>query len=272
MLLTWLALEEDAIVIELVACDVDGTLLFDYAPEIPPSTMEVIGRLIEQGIVFVPASGRAYDSLRKLFAPFADKIPFVANNGTVAYLNGEVAFRSVMERSLGEMLIDTILATGDCEALVTGANTSYVQPKNPRYITFLREELGFHITEVDDLKAIDEPFTKISTYYPSRIVDEGFWTDRFGGQCEIAAAGYGWVDMMPTGTNKAKAISVLLELLDVNPDNVVAFGDARNDCEMLKLAGHSIAMEAGDPRLIEIADRTTSSAERELARIILGEC
>ena len=254
--------------IELIACDVDGTLLFDYAPAIPESTLEVIGRLLDCGIEFVPASGRSYDSLCKLFSPFVDRMAFIANNGTVAYRDGQVAFRSIMDRALGEELIDAMLGAGDCEALVTGAHTSYAQPKNPAFIDFMRNDLGFHVTVVDDLKAVDEPFTKISAYYPSRIVDEQYWADRFGGRCAVASAGYGWVDTMPTGTSKATALAALLEQLGVRPENVAAFGDARNDCEMLQLAGCAIAMEAADPRLIQVADRTTPDAAAELASFL----
>ena len=76
--------------------------------------------------------------------------------------------------------------------------------------------------------------------------------------------------MMPIGTSKARALRAVLELLDIAPENIVAFGDARNDLEMLQMAGLSIAMEAADPRLIEIADRTTSDAESELRKILLS--
>ena len=254
--------------IELIACDVDGTLLFDYAPAIPTSTMDVIKRLVDSGIIFVPASGRAYDSLCRLFGPLATETALVANNGTIAYYKGEVVFRSVMDRALGDSLIDAMLANDDCEALVTGAHTSYMQPKSPEFPNFMRDSVGFDITIVDDLKAVDEPFTKISAYYPSRVVDEQFWVSRFGDQCSIATAGYGWVDAMPTGTSKATALTAVLELLGVAPENIAALGDARNDLEMLQMAGLSIAMEAGDPRVIEAADRIASNAEEALRRFL----
>lgn len=255
--------------IKLVACDVDGTLLFDYAPALPPATLEIIERLLDRGIVFVPASGRAYDSLCRLFGPLVNRMPVIANNGTIAYRGGEVVFRSVMDRALGEALIDAMLAAGDCEALVTGAHTSYAQPKDPGFIDFMRNTVGFDITVVDDLKAVDEPFTKISTYYPSRVVDEAYWTEKFGSRCSIASAGYGWVDAMPTGTSKARALSAVLDLLDIPPSNVVAFGDARNDLEMLQMVGLPFAMEWGDPRVIEAAGRTSSSAADEMVRLFL---
>ena len=254
--------------IEAIACDVDGTLLFDYAPALPASTLEVVGQLLDRGIVFMPASGRAYDSLCNLFGPLASRMPLIANNGTIAYRAGEVVFRSVMDRDLGDALIDAMLASDDCEALVTGARTSYMQPKNPEFYSFMRETVGFDITIVDDLKAIDEPYTKISAYYPTRVVDEKPWIERFGGQCSIATAGFGWLDVMPLGTSKARALTAVLEQLGIFPENVMAIGDARNDLEMLQLVGLAIAMEGGDSRTIEAADRTTASAERELRRLL----
>ena len=254
--------------IELVACDVDGTLLFDYAPALPASTLEVVKQLLDQGIMFVPASGRAHDSLCNLFGPLAQRMTLIANNGTIAYRDGEVVFRSVMDRALGDELIDAMLADDDCEALVTGARTSYMQPKSPDFIAFMRETVGFHITVVDDLKAVDEPYTKISAYYPSRIVDEKPWAARFGSRCSIATAGFGWLDVMPLGTSKARALAAVLEQLGVSPEHAMALGDARNDLEMLQLVGSSIAMEDGDPRTIEAADRTTASAEGELRKLL----
>lgn len=255
--------------VELVACDVDGTLLFDYAPALPEGTLEAIGLLLDSGIAFVPASGRAYDSLLRLFGPLAPRMPIIANNGTIAYRGGEVIFRSVMDRALGEELIDAMLAAGDCEALVTGAHTSYAQPKDPGFVDFMRETVGFDVTVVDDLKAVDEPFTKISTYYPSRVVDENYWVGKFGDRCSIASAGYGWVDAMPSGTSKARALAAVLEQLGVDPENAAALGDARNDLEMLQMVGLSIAMEQGDPRIVAAADKTTSSAVGELLKLVL---
>ena len=118
----------------------------------------------------------------------------------------------------------------------------------------LSNTIGFDVTVVDDLKAIDEPYTKISAYYPSRVVDETFWVERFGDRCSIAAAGFGWVDIMPIGTSKARALSAVLELLGIAPRNIVAFGDARNDLEMLQMAGTAVVMGDGMEKAKAVAD------------------
>mgnify|MGYP001753077294 FL=1 len=71
--------------IQLVVSDIDGTLLQDGANAIPPAIFEQIARLRERGIRFCPASGRQYTSLRKLFAPVADQLYYLCENGAVVY-------------------------------------------------------------------------------------------------------------------------------------------------------------------------------------------
>lgn len=67
--------------IKLVASDVDGTLVPDGTFEINPEIYDVIKKLKEKGITFAAASGRQYASLKKLFAPVADLILYIPDNG-----------------------------------------------------------------------------------------------------------------------------------------------------------------------------------------------
>ena len=65
----------------LIACDVDGTLLPAGQPELSDETVALIRRIVEAGIVFVPASGRQLTGLRKVFAPVGCVDAFVAEDG-----------------------------------------------------------------------------------------------------------------------------------------------------------------------------------------------
>ena len=68
--------------IKFIACDLDGTLL-DPQGNLPQGIFETIGKLHEQGILFCPASGRQLTALKKMFAPVADKILILAENGAI---------------------------------------------------------------------------------------------------------------------------------------------------------------------------------------------
>ena len=71
--------------IRLIACDIDGTLLPEGSTELEPAVYTQIRRLSERGIFFCPASGRQYSSLRRLFAPVADQLFYLCENGAVVY-------------------------------------------------------------------------------------------------------------------------------------------------------------------------------------------
>ena len=58
--------------IKLICSDIDGTLLQYGRKELEDEIFEQIRELHRRGILFCPASGRQYTSLRKLFAPVAD--------------------------------------------------------------------------------------------------------------------------------------------------------------------------------------------------------
>ena len=61
----------------------------------------------------------------------------MAENGTIVTVDDEVIFRATMERALGDEIICAILARDECEALVSGVEVSYLQPKTPEFTELL---------------------------------------------------------------------------------------------------------------------------------------
>ena len=48
-----------------------------------------------------------------------------------------------------------------------------------------------------------------------------------------------------------------MKKLGIHSDQIIAFGDAKNDLEMIKLAGHGVAMGNACDELKECADEVT---------------
>ena len=69
--------------VRLIATDIDGTLLEEAHMNLNPEYYDVIEKLVDQGLVFVAASGRNEASVRKILAPVQDKIWIVSQNGSV---------------------------------------------------------------------------------------------------------------------------------------------------------------------------------------------
>ena len=64
---------------------------------------------------------------------------------------------------------------------------------------------------------------------------------------------------MPKGTTKATALRELAQRLDINPQEIMAIGDANNDIEMLEFAGLGVAMGNSSDYVKKLADYVTDS-------------
>ena len=71
--------------IKMICSDIDGTLLQYGKKTLEAEILSQIKALSARGILFCPASGRQYTSLRKLFEPVADCCVFLCENGGVLY-------------------------------------------------------------------------------------------------------------------------------------------------------------------------------------------
>ena len=238
--------------IRLVASDIDGTLLPYGESDIPAEIFEEIDRLERKGILFAPASGRQYTSLRKLFAPVADKAPFLCENGAVVFGPGNpgpVLDKTVMDRALAEQLCRSIIALRGVDVLISGENTSYLCPKD-REIVDLMESKGNNITLIPRPEDVPEDIVKIAAYCPGRLEETWLalakpWKNHF----QVAVAGAEWVDF--TLADKGTGLTQLCAALGVELDEVMAFGDNFNDEAMLSIAGRPWIMEGAAPELKE---------------------
>lgn len=237
--------------IRLIASDIDGTLLLNGAVDIPQEIFAQISRLERKGILFCPASGRQYSSLRRLFAPVADRVPFLCENGAVVYgpgCPGPVLSKTMMDRTLAEKLSRDIIALPGVEVLISGANTSYLCPKDPAVVELVRYFVGNNTTLIPAPEDVPEDIVKVSAYCPGLMEETRRallpeWEGRF----RAAVAGSAWLDF--TLADKGLGLRRLCGALNINLDEVMAFGDNYNDLPMLELAGHPWMMDSAAEEL-----------------------
>ncbi|MFY9713782.1 MAG: HAD-IIB family hydrolase, partial [Microbacterium sp.] len=86
---------------------------------------------------------------------------------------------------------------------------------------------------------------------------------------EATLSGAPFVEVMAEGVTKATGLARLCEHLGVDRTDVVAFGDALNDVEMLRWAGHGVAMAGADLVVQDAADEIAASNDDDgVARVI----
>lgn len=237
--------------IRLIASDIDGTLLQKGERELSQKLFQQIFRLREKGILFCPASGRQYASLRRLFAPVANLLPFLCENGAVVFgpgSPGKVLGKTVMDRPLAEALCRDIMDLPGCDVLISGINTSYLCPRQTDLVDHMKFYVGNNVQLVSSPEQVPEDMVKVSAYCPrGAAAIEAEMTERWDGHFNAAIAGAPWLDF--TLADKGTGLKQLCAALDIALDEVMAFGDNYNDLPMLALAGQPYLMEGAAAEL-----------------------
>jgi len=238
--------------IRLIASDIDGTLLQSGQWSIEPTLFDEIRRLRAAGILFCPASGRQYSSLRRLFAPVAGELTYICENGSVVYgagSPGPVLGSTPMDQPLALELCRDIIRKPDCEVLISGADTSYLCPKEQVIVRHMVEKVRNNVVILERPEDVPEPILKVAAFCANgsqamRPVLEPAWSDK----CTVAIAGWEWLDF--TQTDKGAGLRLMCHALGIALDEVMAFGDNFNDAAMLETAGTAYLMESADQALL----------------------
>jgi Cof subfamily protein (haloacid dehalogenase superfamily) len=70
-------------------------------------------------------------------------------------------------------------------------------------------------------------------------------------------------DILPVNGSKAEGIKQLVKRLNINRENIYAFGDGLNDLEMIDFVGTGVAMGNAVGSLKEIADYITKPVDED---------
>lgn len=258
--------------IEFVATDLDGTLLRNGATTIAPETFEVIERFCETGAYFFGASGRPCSSMDFLFAPVADKMGYVCQNGCLAVWKDEIIYKQTMDHSLALEVCAMAEQTPGCLYLASGAKAAYAPSYEPGFIDYMRGDLGFVVNAVDKISDIPDDILVVSLFVKAEHNEEinQQFSDAFGKDCDVITSGNEWIDVLVKGVNKGRALAAVSEALGVDVANMAAFGDAENDRAMLELVGHPYLMEPHFESMNDLEARCApcSKVDDELLRLI----
>lgn len=255
---------------KLIASDIDGTLLQNGETAIREEFFRQARRLTQAGIAVCAASGRQYSSLRKLFAPMADEMYYICENGAVVYGKGKLLSRTAINREDALALCRDILERDGCELLISGTNMSYLCPKDENYPRMIRQFTGNNITILPCPEDTPEEMVKISAYCPAGAAGlEPLMRPRWEDQFQIAVAGHAWLDF--NVCNKGDGLRALCAALGIGMEDAMAFGDNYNDCPMLDAAGSAYLMASAAEPLRRRYPTQCARVEDILAQLPGGE-
>ncbi len=255
--------------LKLIASDLDGTLLQNGAQSLTDEAVRLIKALQNEGVIFTAASGRQYPNLCRLFGELSEQMAFICENGAYVVYKGEEIFSRAMDRELGEEIMKDIYSMEGCEVLLSGKNTSYLQPKTEAYLHRMKNIVKNNVTLVEDITKVEEPFLKISVCRLDGIeeVAEHFHTT-FGHRAKATVSGFAWLDFTAEDVNKGVALTALQQKLKLTPEETMVFGDNYNDLDMFSCAGTSYVMSAAVPEVKAYANAEAETVEEVLERLL----
>ena len=260
--------------IKLIASDMDGTLL-DENSQLPPETIDLIRELHQEGVHFCVTSGRRYDTLCEFFEPVVDIIDCVASNGCQVYTSGRLIDREIYSHA-AVLKLDRVVSMFDCLHLMVNDRTrSFLLDDEAKFERAVDKDLRNNI-RVNEIPAPDINILKGSIYCSDAayLMDMAYALDReLGTTFRFAPSDKRWIDVMPRYVSKATGFAQIMEHRGVAVEDTLAFGDAMNDYELMRLVGHPIAMANARYAVAQICERSIGSnaehaAQKEMRRIL----
>ena len=255
--------------IHYIALDMDGTIL-DKNYVLSPEVIKTLGQCRELGKKIVISTGRVYSSAIKHTAALDGVDGFVCSNGADVYDGaGQSIAQTHMDETLSRRLV-TISRGYDSHFHAFMADSWYYE-REKAYTQFYIRRSGLQGNHADFDNFGKLGFTKCmflddhERLEPIRIALE----EELKGVAQLMYSAPFMLEIVVNGVNKASGLLSFVKHWGGSLDEVIAFGDAGNDEDMLMAAGIGVAMGNAPDELKAKVDYTAPSVDDDGVAVFL---
>ncbi|EJU07523.1 Cof-type HAD-IIB family hydrolase [Fusobacterium hwasookii] len=236
---------------KLVVCDMDGTLLTSNH-RISDYTADIIKKIEDNGIKFMIATGRPYLDARHYRDSLELKSYLITSNGARAHDedNNPIVVENIPKEYVKRLLAYNV--GKDIHRNIYLNDDWIIEYEIDGLVEFHKESgYGFNIDDLN--KYENEEVAKVFFLGKNEDIEnlEKNMEKEFQNDLSITVSSPFCLEFMKKGVNKAETLKKVLKLLNIKPEEVIAFGDSMNDYEMLSLVGKPFIMGNGNKRLME---------------------
>lgn len=240
---------------KMILTDLDGTLLCSDG-SISERTRSVLKRCQDRGIYIVIATARNWIGAERYIEEIQSDYE-ITTDGTLIHRHGEQIYSCDLEAEDTDRIVQDILALDDKTEITVAVGRK----------VFWNSE---HISESEKLhKAVYNDYRKPLSCRSNKILAmlpdyETALEIANKNHCRLQSyRGENWYAFLPENAGKVQAIRELAKILDIRLSDIVAFGDDKNDIEMLKMCGAGVAVENALAQVKEAADCITLSNDND---------
>jgi len=248
---------------KIIFLDIDGTLV-DFDMQMPRSTSLALKKAKENGHKIALCTGRSVLDIYPWLLDFGfDGI--VASAGAYIENDGKLVFHHTLNNEKLKTLSE-ILSNHKATYMFQGKEGKYIDLHNAKRLLEFAREHGFDDeTMAEGVQITKEPYAKkmleSGMYFQAdigieemrKIVDPYFKItgSSFGEEREFSG------EITCAGIHKATGMQILMDSMDIDVKDSIAFGDGPNDVEMLSYAATGVAMGNAVEEIKPLADFVT---------------
>jgi Cof subfamily protein (haloacid dehalogenase superfamily) len=269
----------------MVVLDLDGTILdlYRHAP-ISEAVASTIAAVQAAGVAVTIATGRTLDYVREHIAQLGITAPVVTTQGAVIGdpVTGEILNETTIPLLPARQAAAWIDAQPYITALYFNDDEGHIhiyQNRSGDDIEFLDHVFGFPRSLQPTFAPLLAP---VDAHPPLKFIvvedRDRYGVDlvaelkaRFSPELTITRTHPRLVEGTARGVDKGLGVLHLCELLNINPQRVLAIGDSDNDIPMLEAVGFGVAMGNSSPGVLAVAQYTAPSVEADGVAVALQE-
>ena len=266
--------------INLIATDLDGTLLAPDHISVTQRTMSALTSAHKKGVKIAISTGRTLSLIKDVAVklPFVDYIIYSNGAGVYDCKEKKTVFTEPVKKEKADRitaLLDRLKVYynvyADGNIYLTPASDTSIFEKVDLSKDFLHQFLSTAITVPDIKTATCNKETELIVAYfvPDEARNEimSLVNDLCG--LHTVSSFSDNIEIMSAAASKGNAVKAICDILGCTKADAMTFGDAWNDCSMLEFADHSFAMANGDEKCKKSAKHICpSNAEDGVAQMI----
>lgn len=252
--------------IKAVFFDVDGTLVSHTSKSVPESARIALNKLREKGIKVILSTGRHIHELENMPTNDIDFDGYILLNGQLGLdENKKLIFSNAFGKEDADGLAEIFRNKEYPFALVN---------KDGHYMNFVNK-----LVEVA-LAGVSTPIPIIKEYEGEDLFQatvfilperDAEFSKILPCGCKLARWSVHGADIIAADGGKAVGMQFFAKELGILPEEMMAFGDAQNDIDMIQYAGVGIAMGNAEEDLKQVADYVTTDVDQDGIRNALKE-
>lgn len=260
--------------IKFIATDVDGTLVMDDHMTIPQVNIDAIKQAKKEGIITAISTGRTKVATIEASKALGVVDYLVLSNGAVI-MDGktdEIIYSNYFPTDTIEKVINIIEKYPIIYEIYADGKGYVNQYTNDNYFDIKALPYDFLVEYIKILETTDDVLELVRSRNVEKIninqVPKEYIESVTAELKEIPSlvfsAGFdGNMEIVVKGSDKGSAIKRIVDKLNIQPENIMAFGDSLNDATMLKYAGVSYALLSGKDAAKNAAKNITKAGNNE---------